>query len=205
MSACTGGTSSNPHEAIGADQVGVSSDLKNAAIEAHQLNRDILAQIAPSNFTGVYNFLPSDSSRLSAETPAMKDGSSYWNFQTSSILKKDTDVGALFIELRTYLESRGFTLTADDHKPGSPGWIVGGADFKSNGTIRYIRLNVNGGPDYKDVAINVITANYPNPPMSEWPDLRGDDWEWNTTEPLWPEGLGPTPTPSASPSGQGTP
>ncbi len=42
MSACTGGTSSNPHEAIGADQVGVSSDLKNAAIEAHQLNRDIL-------------------------------------------------------------------------------------------------------------------------------------------------------------------
>ncbi|MBT2533977.1 hypothetical protein J7E83_17975 [Arthrobacter sp. ISL-48] len=77
----------------------------------------------------------------------------------------------------------------------------------SKGTIRLIRLSVNGGMDYKEVAINVVTATFPNPPVSEWPDWRVPELEWTPTQPLWPEGLGPTPTPtpSASPSGQGTP
>ncbi|NYE94958.1 hypothetical protein FHU41_001179 [Psychromicrobium silvestre] len=197
MSACTSGNG-NPHEPINADKVGVSQDLKNAAIEAVKLNRDILTQIDKKYFIGAFGTFSND--RHSAETPPMKNGYSYWNVSTLSATK-NMDITAVFNQIRAYLESQGFTLDSDDRQGTPEKGVTGGATFRrKDSAVPFIDMGVPGTNTDSQIYLDIVTANFPNPPVGEWPDLRTGT-TWDPAEPLWPAGLGPkTPAPTTPPT-----
>ncbi|WP_404503119.1 hypothetical protein [Arthrobacter sp. GAS37] len=201
MSACApnSGGNSNPAEPVDGP-VGASAELKDAANQAFDLNRNILAQIDPSLFAEL-DSLPT-SRRESSETPAMKNGYSYWHVSTTSRLK-GADVHALFDKLRTYLESNGWENGSDDRTTSSTGTVIGTADFRNKGPVDYLSMGVTGGPTNVQIYIDIATANFPNPPVSEWPDA-GSGEPWQPSAALWPAGLGPAPTSAPTPSPSGT-
>jgi hypothetical protein len=200
MTGCAPNSTGNNNPAEQADgPIGASPELKEAATQAFDLNRNILTQIDPALFTGDYALLTSE--RQSSETPAMANGYSYWDLTTTSDLK-DTDVHALFDKLRTYLESDGWKVSSDDRRVSSTGGVSGGADFRKDGPVVYLSMGVTRGPAGARIYVEIATRHFSNPPMSEWP-AAGADETWQPNTPLWPEGLGPTPSPS--PSGTAAP
>ncbi|NYE94959.1 hypothetical protein FHU41_001180 [Psychromicrobium silvestre] len=195
MSACTSGNG-NPHEPINADKVGVSQELKNATIEAVKLNRDILTQIDKKYFIGSFTDLSNE--RHSSETPPMKNGYSYWQITTLSGTK-NMDITAVFNQIRTYLESQGFTLDRDDRQGTPEKGVTDVATFRrKDNAVPFIEMGVPGTNKDSQISLKIVTADYPNPPMSEWPDWHKDEPEWKPTEPLWPTGIGPKTTPSST-------
>ena len=200
MSACTPHTLAkptttaemkNPHEALDGARVSPSQELKNAASEAYDLHRGILQQIDPTLFGGDYQ-LPT-SRRASSETPAYKDGNSYWYLNTLSYLKGNVDTEAVLSRIKNYLESQGYTMTQNGH-PGSDASF----DFRKDAPVEVVSLAVNKSEKSGQIGLRLVTADFPNPPEAEWPK-PGEEETWKPSVPLWPAGLGPKETASPTP------
>ena len=205
MSACTtpapgsGQTSSlgvkNPHEALDGRRVSPSRGLKDAATDAYDLHRGILEQVGLNSLDG--DVSADINRRSSSETPAYKDGNSYWNLGTLSYLNNDVDTNAVFRRVKAYLETQGYTAPKVE-VTGTPPELMTTAQFGKNSSVSVIDITVRRNTKIALIGITIVTADFPNPPESEWP-ASGEEETWKPSVPLWPAGLGPKETASPTP------
>lgn len=196
MSACTAPlVAQNPHEVLQGRSVSPSQELKNAATKAYDVHRRILEQIDSACFSG--SFSANINERASSETPAYKDGKSHWDLSTYSYVRGGLDTKSLFVKVKEYLESQGYSMSRNESS-GTPPEIVVTAQFRNQSAVNFIDLAVSGDPKIGMIAINLVTDHFPNPPESEWP-RPGEEETWKPSVPLWPDGLGPKETANPTP------